>query len=92
MKISKYRRGMKFAIVAAEVLLATLSAVCVGIVSCNAVINVRTNTMEINYYISPFSKTAVFEDSDVFNDMVYDNLNDVIRYGVIRGQLETDGR
>ena len=53
MKISKYRRGMKFAIVAAEVLLATLSAVCVGIVSCNAVINVRTNTMEINYYISP---------------------------------------
>lgn len=92
MKISKYGRSMKFAIAVAEIFLATLSAVCVGIVSCNAVINVRTNTMEINYYISPFSKTAAFEDSDVFNDMVYDNLNDVIRYGVIRGQLETDGR
>ncbi len=94
MKIRKYGRGVKFLAAIAEVALVTLSVICIGIVSCNAVISVpnRTNTMQVNYYISPFSKTAAFEDSDVFSDMVYDSLNDVIRYCVIRGQLESDGR
>ncbi len=94
MKISKYGRSVKFAVAAAEVMLATFCVVCIGIVFCNAVISVpnRINSMHVNYYISPFSKTAAFADSDVFNDMVYDNMNDVIRYCVIRGQLETDGK
>lgn len=94
MKISKYGKSVRFAVAAAEVMLATFCVVCIGIVSCNAVISVpnRTNTMHVNYYISPFSKTAAFEDSDVFNDMVYDSMNDIVRYCVIRGQLETDGK
>lgn len=93
MRAHEYGKGMKLFITVLELFFVTLCAVCIGIVSCNAVISVanRKNTLNVNYYISPFSKTAAFEDSDVFNDMVYDNLNDVVRYCVIRDQLETDG-
>lgn len=92
-KAHEYGRGIKVFVTILETFFVVLCAVCIGIVSCNAVISVANwkNTLNVNYYISPFSKTAAFEDSDVFNDMVYDNLNDVIRYCVIRGQLETDG-
>lgn len=92
-KAHEYGRGIKVFVTILETFFVVLCAVCIGIVSCNAVISVANwkNTINVNYYISPFSKTAAFEDSDVFNDMVYDNLNDVIRYCVIRGQLETDG-
>ncbi|MBO5093710.1 MAG: HAMP domain-containing histidine kinase [Lachnospiraceae bacterium] len=92
-KAHEYGRGIKVFVTILETFFVVLCAVCIGIVSCNAVISVANwrNTLNVNYYISPFSKTAAFEDSDVFNDMVYDNLNDVMRYCVIRGQLETDG-
>lgn len=94
MKVRKYGKGMKITTAIAEVVLVTLSVLCIGIVSCNAVISVpnRANTMRVNYYISPFSKTAAFADSDVFSDMVYDSLNDVTRFCVIRGQLESGGK
>lgn len=93
MKTANYGTGVRLAVTVLEICFVTMCVVCIGIVSCNAVISVpnRKNTLNINYYISPFSKTAAFEDSSVFNDMVYDNLNDVIRYCVIRSQLETDG-
>lgn len=92
-KAHEYGRGVKVSVTILETFFVVLCAVCIGIVSCNAVISVANwkNTLNVNYYISPFSKTVAFEDSDVFNDMVYDNLNDVMRYCVIRGQLETDG-
>ena len=93
MKSGRYGKGRKAVMIFLEILFTTLCAVCIGVVSCNAIISVpnRKNTLNLNYYISPFSRTAAFEDSDVFNDMVYDNLDDIIRYGVIRSQLETDG-
>lgn len=92
-KAHEYGRRIKAFVTILETFFVVLCAVCIGIVSCNAVISVANwkNTLNVNYYISPFSKTAAFEESDVFNDMVYDNLNDVMRYCVIRGQLETDG-
>lgn len=93
MKSGRYGKGRKAVMIFLEILFTTLCAVCIGVVSCNAIISVpnRKNTLNLNYYISPFSRTAAFEDSDVFNDMVYDNLDDIVRYGVIRSQLETDG-
>ena len=93
MKSGRYGKGRKAVMIFLEILFTTLCAVCIGVVSCNAIISVpnRKNTLNLNYYISPFSRTAAFEDSDVFNDMVYDNLDDIVRYVVIRSQLETDG-
>lgn len=93
MKKGGYSKGIRGMAAAAEVFFVTLCAVCIAIVSCHAVISVpnRTNTANYNYYISPFAKTAAFEDSDVFNDMLYDNLREIIRYCVIRSQLETNG-
>ena len=88
-----YGKGIRIVMTVLEILLVTLCAVSIGVVSCNAVISVpnRKNTFAYNYYISPFSRTAEFEDSDVFRDMLYDNLSEIIRYSVIRSQLETDG-
>lgn len=87
MKTRKYGRGVKAAVTVLEVAFMTLCVVCIGIVSCNAVIRISGRP----YYISPFSKTEDFEDSDVFYDVVYDSMCDVVRYGVIRNQMETDG-
>lgn len=93
MEKSGYSKGIRVAVAILEVFFITLCTVSIGIVSCNAVISVpnRKNTLNYNYYVSPFSKTAAFEDSEVFNDMLYDNLSEIIRYSVIRSQLETKG-
>lgn len=87
MKTGRYGRGAKIAVTVLEIMFMTLCVVCVGIVSCNALIRISGRP----YYISPFSKTEDFEDSEVFYDVVYDSLSDVVRYGVIRNQMETEG-
>ncbi len=94
MKVSKYGRSVKITAVILQILSTTVCAVCIGIVSCNAVISIPgiKNTIRRNYYVNPFSRVVSFEESDVFNELVYDSLGDVVRYCVIRDQLETDGR
>lgn len=94
MKVSKYGKSVKITAAALQILSATVCAVCVGIVSCNTVISVpgAENTIRRNYYVNPFSKVVNFEESEVFNELVYDSLGDIVRYCVIRDQFETDGR
>ena len=87
----RYGNGIKTFLIIAETLFVILGALCVGMVSNNAVINVESRGTVSHYYISPFSKSAAFIDSDVFNDMLYDDLNDAVRYCVIRDQFETKG-
>lgn len=87
----RYGNGIKIFLVIAETLFVILGSLCIGIVSNNAVINVESRGTVSHYYISPFSKSAAFIDSDVFNDMLYDDLNDAVRYCVIRDQFETKG-
>lgn len=87
----RYGKGMKIFLVVAETLFVVLSALCIGIVSNNAVIKVESRGTVSHYYISPFSKSAAFVDSDVFKNMLYDDLNDAVRYCVIRDQFETKG-
>lgn len=84
---ARCRKGSRMAMAFLEIILLTFSAACLGLVSSNAVIRLSGRP----YYVSPFSKTESFEDADVFHDILHDSLDDVVRYCVIRGQMETDG-
>ena len=66
MKVSKYGRSVKITAVILQILSTTVCAVCIGIVSCNAVISIPgiKNTIRRNYYVNPFSRVVSFEESD----------------------------
>ena len=47
---------------------------------------------ENSYYrVDPFDKSPVFEETEVFNEMFYNSVSDLITLVVLRGQFETDG-
>ncbi len=93
MKAGRYGKGFKILAVVLQLLFLTASVVSAALVNMNAAVRIsdRRHTGDHVYYISPFSGKEAFEDSEIFETMLRDSLDEVIRYGVIRGQLETDG-
>ncbi len=91
MKTGKYGAGVKLTAIIAEIVLMILCTVCMGMAFCNSVITVSSRRGIQGYYVNPFSRKTVFEESEAFNAMVRDSLESVVRYCVIRSQLETDG-
>lgn len=53
------------------------------------IINTRNGT-EV-YNISRDTENGIFEESDMFNSMLGNSVSDIICYGAIRAQMETDG-
>lgn len=87
-----YGKGVRVTAVLLQQMFAVIAVVCAGILILGTSIHVKTlNTDSYYYRVNPFSKSASFEDSEMFRSMLYDNLKDIIRYGVICDQLETDG-
>jgi len=91
MKTGKYGAGIKLTAVIVEIILMVICTVCLGMAFCNAVITVPGRNGLQGYYINPFSQKTDFKESEIFQAMVRDNLESIVRYCVIRGQLETDG-
>ncbi len=53
----------------------------------------RMSTLDGNLYcqIGPFEGNEIFEESDVFRQMIGAAVNDIMVFSVVRSQMETDG-
>ena len=74
MKTGKYGAGVKLTAIIAEIVLMILCTVCMGMAFCNSVITVSSRRGIQGYYVNPFSRKTVFEESEAFNAMVRDSL------------------
>lgn len=74
-------------------LAAFLTVFCVAVLVLHSFIYVKTNSTRYSYYgyLNPFSTEAKFEDTVTFRDMLQNSLREIIRYNVLKSQLETDG-
>ena len=71
-----------------------LTAVAIGSVIAiisNSFITVEGTNGKSRYFISPFAQKEMFEDSEVFDDILRKDAQDITRMSVIKSQLETDG-
>lgn len=59
--------------------------------SCNSTITVETGSSIYQQSIGPFDKRGSFEDSDLFQDILREEISGITRMAVIKSQLETDG-
>lgn len=59
--------------------------------SCNSTITVKTNGAVYEQKIGPFDKRDSFEDSELFRDILQEEIRGITRMAVIKSQLETDG-
>ena len=71
-----------------------LTAAAIGSVIAiisNSFITVEGTNGKSRYFISPFAQKEMFEDSEVFDDILRKDAQDITRMSVIKSQLETDG-
>ena len=84
-------RGKRRLILIARRLLCAGFAGCIMALFANSFISVKTNEGMRNYFISPFAQKDRFENSEVFQDILYRDIQNITRMAVIKSQLETDG-
>lgn len=72
-------------------LMIALAAGCAAAVFANSFITVEQPDGTTSYFVSPTAQKALFEDSEIFDDMLEREIQDVTRMAVIRSQLETSG-
>lgn len=75
---------------AKRVLTAAAIGSVIAIIS-NSFITVEGTNGKSRYFISPFAQKEMFEDSEVFDDILRKDAQDITRMSVIKSQLETDG-
>ena len=73
-----------------RVLTAAAIGSVIAIIS-NSFITVEGTNGKSRYFISPFVQKEMFEDSEVFDDILRKDAQDITRMSVIKSQLETDG-
>ena len=65
--------------------------VLLAVILFNSFLTVTTMKGQKTYSLDPLTQKSSFEESEVFQDLFQTAVNDVIRLGVIREQLETNG-
>lgn len=84
-------RGKRaFILLAKRVLIATAIG-CVVAVFSNSFITVEDSDGTSSYFISPVAQKALFEETEIFGDILRKNIESITRMAVIKSQLETDG-
>lgn len=68
-----------------------IAAILVAIVLCGSYVAIESGNGTQLYNIREESAETKFEDSRLFNKLLGNSITDVVRYGAIRGQMETDG-
>lgn len=58
----------------------------------NSFLTVSTMNGQKTYFLDPLSQKTTFEESEIFQDLFQTAVSDVIRLGIIRDQMETDGQ
>lgn len=84
-------KGRRAVLLFLAVLLTALAAGCAAAVFANSFIMVEGSDGKVSYFVSPLAQKALFEDSEIFDDIFAADVKDVTRMAVIRSQLETDG-
>lgn len=92
MKKKEYGKGLKILTVLLESIFALIFALSVSAMALGTSIHVNEGGRFYNYSISPFQEMKEFENSEVLTQIMGDKLENIVRYGVISGQMETDGR
>lgn len=72
-------------------LFAAAAAVILTALSCNSSITVESNGKVYTQNISPFEKSASYENSALFQEIIQEEVRSLTRTAVIRSQLETKG-
>ena len=73
-----------------KVLAAAFAAIFVGL-ACNSSVSVERNGRLYEQQINLLENSNSFENSDLFTDILSEEIRGVTRLSVIRSQLETDG-
>ncbi len=68
-----------------------IAAVLVVMVLCGSYVVIESGNGTQFYNISDEEAGIRFEDSKLFNKLLGSSITDIVRYGAIRGQMETDG-
>lgn len=69
-----------------------LISICIAMSFASSFLMVQNNGIRYSYFISPVERNhTAFEDSEVFQNIFFDEMNDLTRFCVIKNQLETDG-
>lgn len=71
-------------------IVAAIIMVLIASVLFNSFLTVTTMNGPKIYSLDPLNQKSSFEDSEVFRDLFKTAVNDVIRLGVIREQMETN--
>ena len=90
-KRKKVGKRMAFLHMLQHIFLVATVVLIVIVLSCSYVAVDTLNGTEA-YSLIGLEKKDSFEESKVFNRLLGNSVSDLIRYGVIRGQLETDGK
>ncbi len=84
-------KGKRAVLLFFTVFLSALAAGCAAAVFANSFITVERTDGTASYFVSPLAQKALFEDSEIFEDIFTGDVQDVTRMVVIRSQLETNG-
>ena len=84
-------KGKRTVLLFFTVFLSALAAGCAAAVFANSFITVERTDGTASYFVSPLAQKALFEDSEIFEDIFTGDVQDVTRMAVIRSQLETNG-
>lgn len=84
-------RGKRVFLLFTKRILSAAAVGCVIAIISNSFITVEGTNGKSRYFISPFSQKELFEDSEVFDDILRKDVQDITRMSVIKSQLETNG-
>lgn len=84
------RGKRQFYLILRRLSVAAAAVIFVGL-SCNSTITVETNGAVYQQSIGPFDKRGDFEDSELFEDILREEIKGITRMAVIKSQLETEG-
>jgi len=68
-----------------------IAAVMALMALCGSYVAIESGSGTLLYNIRDEEAETKFEDSKLFNNLLGNSITDIVRYGTIRGQMETDG-
>ena len=91
MKKFIYSKKGKFITIAVQLIAAVVMVVSFCSVFLFTTITIPNSFGDFKYTIDFFNTDTEYEDSDYFHTMLSNQVSEMIRYAVIRNQMETDG-
>lgn len=72
-------------------LMAAVTLGCVAAVLANSYISVKDADGTRSFFVSPLEQKDVYEDTDIFRELLQKDVRNITRMAVIKSQMETDG-